>query len=541
MTIEFTLLPDDILYEVAELLDAKDIANLRCVNKRLCQVFSANRVWKPLTKSRWFKIDDIPLTLFENVEDYCEYYRNRNRIDVQIQKTIENMVDGDGIEDILKNGWHIVNLKHDSKPILNELRRKGRDLSVRYYASSLLYTIRLAKLLKYLKELPTLNCAEELYFMVSYMDPAFDNLLPYREKIISKTIRVVARQKAFKEDTSNAVKVGLIACVLYGVIKKSPLIKPNLKGLEDCSILRFYAGESNGTKLMIDAIVQKIASLLGINCSITKFFLKVENNSDDKCFVSLANNKIRILSYSTILRESRSETDVLNQLLKPIPLTEHLQLFDDPIGQSYFSQFPLLQRNEVYKYSRQIFNEDNFITIKFFLDQHEARRYPEHHITDLAIGVIFKGFSTLSPFLLPYSPQIPNSAVERYIENTINHFEKLTTYELEPFSSSDMRPNFNTPIFKIGDVIFHETFGEYGIVMGVKPTDKEVFHQVFVDYGKITVFSDQRLEKIDEMNKDIYTLLTKEPLIGLFFSHYDKELKKFIPTKYLAKLFPGFN
>lgn len=122
---------------------------------------------------------------------------------------------------------------------------------------------------------PTL---EDLYFKVSYLDPAFDRLVDVREKVLSDLLRKVQNHPDY-DPKSPTNTVLLIDSIFFDIIKFTSYVKRSC--IEQFSILRLYAGESSGTLQMNMAILQKIASQLGIKSFVTEKLLIVDDESYD--------------------------------------------------------------------------------------------------------------------------------------------------------------------------------------------------------------------------------------------------------------------
>lgn len=565
MTVGFLSISADTLYEVAELLDVDDIVNLGKVNKRLRQDLSSNRVWKRLTKKRWFMIDDIPFSSIGDVTDYYAYYRQRALWDCTIRDFLKLVADDDKNVDsskIFDYGWRMLSMRHLAIPMLNEIRRTGKNLTVKYYASSVLTSIRHGELFQTLLEYARNDdaqfsqpstCAEELFFKLSYMDPAFDNILPRRKFVIEKVIEMVPKHPSYSESMPNAKKVLIIAAILYKLVEKPSYFTPNLKGIEDYSILRVYAGEANGNKLIIESIIQKIASYFDIECSLTETFLTVKDVKGDLSYLLITEERQREFNHSDLLR-ALYQPDVLENLLQPLSTKSLLRKFFETTELSYCTKFASNGCNDTYRRSRISFHENIFRIFQQYYRVHSSHYQflkegntvniqDPTVLNEAGLRTMFQLLSVSCPFdvgLIPTSELINSAAIKHYKNYIIENFYTFSNMGIEPFSSEDLTPELKQPKLKIGEVVYHERSARYGIIVALKSSGKDVYYMILTDCARLYVLGEDGLATLEFFPPVLYDLITREPLVGLFFKSLDENSRKFIPTRHLKKLFQGF-
>lgn len=543
----------DTWYEVAELLDIKDIFSLRSVNRQLYQVFSSNRIWRSLSQSRWFSIDDQPSVMLKEVQDCCTYYRNRNRNDLKVQKLITKMARSEDPNEIFEIGWSIIRMNYRAVPILNELRQFKSDLSVRYYAFVLLMSIRHSEAFRAIdalksSSLNTVTSAEEFFFQMSYIDPAFDDLLPFRKSVIEEVIEKVQCHPSYKETSPASFKVLLIRSVFLNVVQKCSIVK-GINCLEDNSILRVYAGEVDGDGLIFQSIIQKIASYFDIKTVLTKSFFIIEDKTFNTgySYALLDGDRAKVYSRAHVLRTIRLSSEDLDKFLAPVTLNYLIGFIFDSRHDPLYTMFDASLYDKIYRSSQigavpdinLMFN----MYVRGVLQGVEFSPFSPVAANCASDQMLSKNFVEIVSRSMPFDLIHTQShlcfqeffSIEPVKKAIANDYYKFQGFHLQPETRED-----STEVYQIGDVIYHERSAKYGIIFGRKClAGGSVYYNTFTDYGDLTIYESNSIRKIKNVSQDIYHFVTREGWIGMFFTHFDKAENKFVPTKHLLKLYPN--
>lgn len=550
----FSLIPSDTWYEIAELLDVNDIRNLRCVSKSLHETFSSNRIWKPLSQTRWFSIDDQPVALLKDVQDFYSYYRQRAIIDAQIQETVNNLAVSDDARQILEQGWDIIKMNYKAVPILNELRLKSNSFPVKYYATELLGSIRRSEVFRVLSELKksgvvSADSPEELFLQFTYADPSFDDLLPFRRKVIEEVIDRVQTHLLNRNDVSSSYKVLWIRKILLEVIKKPALIEEcygNTVYTEDVSILRIYAGEVNGTNTVMNAIVQKIASYFDVKSTLTKMFLVVEDSSfhTGRSYVLGRRNKASVVSYEHLRRSTGYSVEELNKLLKALTIED---LVFEGLSQktpAFCAQehFPHKFRNSKVPFPSTrlqglFLSYLKGITSELGTESNHTAAFERLCRGDETLNTPFISVMRWFPFdilQIKHHKHFEFWTMEQTKEWLIkDHFVFQDTHHFSPFGEA-IEEGHQELQFKIGDVVYHRS-GDYAVIKG---HNNEVY-DLLTHMNSFRSCQESTLTKVNHLNHEIFTALSRVFWIGYYFKDFDDEKCRFIPRKQVIESCPS--
>lgn len=549
-------LPEDTLYEIAEFLEVHDIVNLRSVNRHLYSVFTSNRLWKAFSQKRWFSIDDQPSMMLNDVQDCCAYYRNRSRTDLEIHKLINKIAKSDEAKEIFEIGWSIIRMNYRAVPILNQLRKDHSDLSKRFYSFVLLMSIRHSEAYRACKalkdeELESNSTAEEFFFQMSYIDPAFDDLLPLRNKVIEAVIEGVQNHPSYKETSPASYVILLIRSVFLHVVRKSPLIK-GMSSLEDNFILRIYAGEANGQSLVFRSIIQKIASYFGINSKLSQSFMIIEDKTFNSgySYAILDANRAKVFSHAHIARSLRASVENLEEYMAPITGKVLIDAFLQPFKYPLHNSFNSADYKNIYPYSKVGVTTESIALFDAYVRAASPELFPS--LAGISPGTevyqkvsgdnLVDQLTKTMPFDLIHLQSLPyfqnQKKFERIKKDIFEEYYKFEIFFLVSETDNELTADLQKPIFNIGDVVHHQRSGKLSIILGYKRTETTVFYNGFTDFGDSRVYEGDTLQKVERVTKNMYDFLTREAWIGLFFTHFDKNSNRFIPTSHLSKLYP---
>lgn len=547
-TTGFSSLPSDTWYEIAELLDDRDIRGLRAVDRLLYQTFSTDRIWKPITEKWWFSMDDLhPSEDFNLIENYCSYFFKRCFEDSQIKNTVMKIARSDDSREILEQSWDVISMKYKAIPILNRLRLNSTDFLVKYFAGTLLTSIRHSEVYALLNSFhkeplsPVID-AEEFYLRLNHIDPCFDDLLEFRSKIINEIITKVKEEPGY--DSSPTRTVVLIRQYLLQMLDVSEDVELDDQIYpEDYMILRVYACESKGVRSVHNSIVQKIASFFGIKCFITDSFLIVEdpNVQTGYSYIIWDDNVVAVLNHADVVPPGYTEEQI-EELMSPIiksdflePLFNYEWEFDDLyagdecLTRFHHSKIPVpagfIKMFKNYsKWAELLY--PSFATpesLDFFFTHEEPHRL----IRDLDLFP-FNAIHTLG-----------NDSDRITKETLIKNYLSFKDFAL-PITDLYIEKEHGTPqYFTVGDVLYGANLaGNYAIVLGM-----DFF--VGVSYGVLSLvhslnpFSPHSsdLEKLQSFDKELFEAFCKSPWIGLYFTGFDENTNSFIPRKRLLECY----
>ncbi|CCH44539.1 Mitochondrial distribution and morphology protein 30 [Wickerhamomyces ciferrii] len=551
-------IPLDTWFEVAELLDTQDLINLRIVNKHFHYIFSLNTIWKPLATSRWFKIDDQPREIIKDTKEYFAYYTERNQIDVDISKSMEKIVHSTNSNEIFEIGWSLVNLRYKAIPKLVQLKSFGANLSIKYYSHMILCSIRHGEVIKLLQELgskyltPIDGDAEDLLFKLSYIDPAFDRLLPFRQKIIENTIEAVQLHPKLDESTPSSLRILIIRNCLIQCLNfqkdTHPFTPYQQQYVEDSFILRVYAGEALGSKIVFESIVQKIAKYFDVESILTESFMIVKDDTfhDGKAYILMTPKKAKVFSHRHIIRTLGLRQSDLEKLL--IPLTNK-HILNEVIGtEIHFGLFEseIAKNNsydEIYNISHSSIRKSH---IQFFNHLLHAILSNPKFSGDLLSSTITHREIAEQLFIENLTRELPFNCVhfQNGLLNEQFSSQQLKTSIIKNFYkfshlniySEDSYEKIRTPLkFKIGQIVHHTRTGQIGVIIG----HKNEYFTIFNQYGETRVCDKDTLLQMQDITKLDLHILTTELWIGVLFTHFDFEQDRFIPTQHLLNLFPN--
>lgn len=204
-TVDWSL-PKELWLKISNDLDMEDSLALANVNRQLRSIFKTKELLIIQAKKRWFSAGDQSIDkpdlgdLWEefNVFEHC---LRRVKIDqylLQRLQDVTKMTDGleifDEMEDIIDHGDAFI-------PIALKLVDQYEELTLRYYAIQFLMTRRHSVAFDTIDEYyekinhqndSSLNeLPEDLVFKLCHLDPAFDKLLPHRNKVLNEVVKLV--------------------------------------------------------------------------------------------------------------------------------------------------------------------------------------------------------------------------------------------------------------------------------------------------------------------------------------------------------------
>lgn len=532
--------PIEIWVQVCTTLAIPDLLSLRSVHSSVRRFVESNEVWAPLVRQRWFSSDDSRMDLFHSIEEMRDYYIKRNELDKRIVKTLKKR------PFVMQDGWWLSSLGEDAVPVLVQMKKDKSDLTTRYYASSALDVIRMRMVHKSLKEYfedEQFNKPaplEDMYLKLCLYDREYDTLLGIRRAIIDSTIKHVEENPLYQSSKTTTAKVLVIITTLASEIRRRVDSGFTDNTLENFVILRFYAGETEGTQPMQFAVIQRIASLLNIETTISKSFLIVKDPTvrSGHTYISLKKDLSRpkVFSlheiYSFIRRSNpRDPINTLTELTVPLTIPQVLiSLLEFRHTHSLAHSQELMQGSYMYR---------------------DAYPISKNHIRSSMVDVYalclcalgrtrgmegldageFTHLAGKFPFMAAFVDD------ELFVDRRLGFkLDALTSFKRE--AGQDRQgmdgPSEGVAPVRIGEVVLHAV-GYYSIVCGCSVNGRDVFYS-------LTNGIEARQERVTPVKKgDITTelvqLLTNEYDVGRYFQKFDANEGLFIPTAEHAKAY----
>lgn len=286
-------LPQEIWIDIAQLLDAEDLFNLRLCCKRLNRIVSSRAIWKPRCYQNWLNHQSHDLLnedITPRIDDWFYYYRSRNRIDQHlgyILKQISQECDGAKNQESLR-----LLLRYKPPmviPLLHRTVKRGflgqnASFDVVTLCQRLLTTFRhrhVYELFSNQEETSEfVHNAEETFFLpLAAIDPSFDRLLHFRTIFFERIHVFIKKEFNNLEDflrLPTTLRVDKLICYLLEAL--DIFNSDRHLFLEDFMLLRIYAGETAGHPLVILSIIQSLASRYGVETVLCGSYLIIHDS-----------------------------------------------------------------------------------------------------------------------------------------------------------------------------------------------------------------------------------------------------------------------
>ncbi|KAG7728911.1 hypothetical protein KL948_003948 [Ogataea haglerorum] len=367
-------LPTETWWLVASSLDDVDCLNLRATSKYLCDIFSANSIWKPRVLRNWYRYTESPDSEIKRF--WFNKYIEHSRYDRWLRSLIQDLISGTEktkseiweevsyvfrnsqlfVPELLRLSKHFDSSflregKYHKEDFVRQMHRRLHDLSTVYYASQLLEAIRLCKVLNFgyrticKGEYP--RCLEEMFYELAYIDPYAFEFYDYRKHVLNRVLREYNGLQ-LDAGVSNTNKVKVLASILQKVLQlqslaHSPIVDYwSQLSLEDCFLFRIYGGDAVGKTELIHSIMERLCHELGIPVRINNLNLVVQDPT-----IRGGTSHFMIESYKTTqiniaeIHDLPQPSLMLNQYVSHV---EPRKMIGN-IAASFFCQYPMERRN----------------------------------------------------------------------------------------------------------------------------------------------------------------------------------------------------
>lgn len=612
-------IPLEIWVNISIYLDKTDIYYLSLTNKSMYMMMTSDSVWWPKIKKSWYMSDYNAQTLtykkkLKHNESYYQYFKRKKLDDQFVRSCIDDIINynlnnndnsiiieklnliynnfDSYIPCLLSESLHLTSSLFNSDGfITSEIfskfqKRRNLKLDRIYIASNILESGKFLKCLKnannYFQNLPT--DLESVLVELSLLDPRYHELILIRHSVI-KTIIFNYKSINFEPTTKPIEKIMLLVRIMHHVIdsKKKKILLMNQFStskltIEDLSILRFYSGDSEGTPLIKNAIVEKLCIMLNLNQYI---------EINDCCIKILDNNQFMYLFIDGNQMYLKKESDV-HEILRKFPMEDASYIllrsrllkinneynkinFENKKKLMYICKFINYYDNLVgsrlddLRGADQIIyqmkeNEKIVVVHRYNYIQGQIlccggffNKYLWNSFKSLLLNGKLNDLSFLSIFTLPIVLKFENNQSSDLNSNFNKLFLKNISYEINDNDLFKLQETmdifYECENLSIGDIIWSESSQARGVIIEISDSQSKI------DSKKINLFNGFTFKKknIRFNGTPLYTIFfgaygfatfTKQyikrdktdriegllvyDLLGRWFSHYDYELHKFI-------------
>jgi hypothetical protein len=407
---------------------------------------------------------------------------------------------------------------------------------MKYLSTNLLNTIRRNQGISYLSKGFDKSDAEDFFFKMSYLDPSFDELLPYRTKIldeVSRTVRSGIIDGTFEKSPIAIVKATVD--VLFKVCHcdtDHEVVQDNFSGnsTEEYSILRVYSGEVVGSMWIQYSIIQKISSLFGIKSTVSETFLVIEDASfnNGAVLLFLKGDKPQFISMnyleSLFLRQESEDT------IRYITAETILKVWHHSTSIIEKSQIRYTASDvslNIYPKSKSPFYSRIVNTLWIIESLKSTSKIGPHNPS------VLQGIIEEQKRLFPFDSCIIDKENNRLHKSLPEDFFDFPhTHRYIPFT----RANVPEPEFHTGQIVYsrHKFFGV--ILCPIYEEDITSNEAYTVTYKvltiKITNSIWRSLQPVDEITEESLSFVKSFPLIGKYFDRFDPQSNLFIPNKF---------
>lgn len=558
-TVDWSL-PKELWLKISNDLDMEDSLALANVNRQLRSIFKTKELLIIQAKKRWFSAGDQSIDkpdlgdLWEefNVFEHC---LRRVKIDqylLQRLQDVTKMTDGleifDEMEDIIDHGDAFI-------PIALKLVDQYEELTLRYYAIQFLmarrHSVAFDTIDEYYEKINHQNDSslnelpEDLVFKLCHLDPAFDKLLPHRNKVLNEVVKLVKQAELSKE--SPDYLRSMISLVHSSFIKTVKFHEYAFyDSEEDKSIMRLYAGETAGPTIYQIAIYQKILSLLEIKSELSPGFLIFPGNgqSNQKLYVQMLSlHDIEILTHDEflgLLSSLHLDALQMNKISSPIQSDFLINAVLAP-GETDSLRIQLMEgevdmnRDEVYPSSR-IELSPTFFTVAFHYWMHTPSDLQGiDSLITLTLPRMVFGDMPLTYILIRESSffENPIDDLNMSIQDAFFYdFEKMNLCDDDSEGSLLEELNINIE-FRLGDIVY-DNEGTVGVICHAF-YNKETSGPLYILYigNDDFIGVDEVVLNKNPKESEMWMFLEDQKYMGPFFHRYDNKQKRFVPTERL--------
>lgn len=613
--------PLEIWVKISYNLDKFDIFYLSLTNKSMYNLMTSDSIWWPKIKKSWYMTDYNEFTLnykkkLKKNESCFNYFKRKKNDDkfakkcidlienykfnnLELDSKIKNKLNqiynnfDDYLPYLLTESLHLTsslsfnNNLINANDFINLQKRRNLKLNRIYIASNILENGKYFKSLKLIQNLliNLPNDLESILLILSLFDSRYYELLLIRHSVIKNVINNF-NSVNFDQNTKPIEKILFLVTILHKIIenKKSKILlydqnltHNNKKTIEDLSILRFYCGDSEGTPLIKNAIIEKLCKLLNLDkfIEINESCIRILNDNkyfylfidDNQMYLKRENevhpilkkfpmeNPNYLILKNKILNKNNNNNYNLNERIKIIYLSKFFDYFNDII----ISRFDDLRGADQIIY--QTIKNDKIVTVlrnNYIQGQILCCGGFVNRNAWILIKKIFNNefnfnndLKLISFFNLPIIEKINNELKFNNLNNFYLNdiFHDLKWEEIEKIKrKKDII--WECEQLSIGDIVWSDASQARGVIIEISDSLEDesnckkiglfnantlkrkiiklkgspLFTIFFGAYGFAT-FTRQYLKK-DKTDR-VEGLLVYD-LIGCWFSHYDYDSHKFI-------------
>ncbi|GMM33364.1 hypothetical protein DASC09_006890 [Saccharomycopsis crataegensis] len=324
-------LPQDVWNEIFQFVCPATMCCLRLVSKEFDLVVKTSRIWRQWSVARWFTIHDIDKRALTGVDDFFYYYTHRRTKERRFLSDLTHSINNLNIDATFDQLWRILEDEniYDMIPLLFNLSRASptglEGFPRKHIILNLLRSLRSNVGFQFihhhtLQHDNTMTIPlEECFFKLSYFDPCFDVLLPYRNLVIDEVLRL------YHDIVDNATmpyshthSVVLLGTLLFKVKEKNytsklsanhlkVIVQPSPPSLEDNFLLRVYSGETRGSTILLNSIVARLANKLGIPCHVSRTVIVVNDSmaENGRSMVFVNKRNVQVFTNAQIAQHVR--------------------------------------------------------------------------------------------------------------------------------------------------------------------------------------------------------------------------------------------
>lgn len=565
-------LPTEVWITISKWLESSDVMEVRRCNRSLCRKLSSRAIWRPRCHEKWLvhlEQDPLYVELKPKDESWFYHYRFRNHIEERIRKGIVEALESlEPYQDVFSRfehykPTHVIPFLHSV--VKNGYLGGSADAELNMDMVTICHHLLVCMRHKHVYELFAESETEyvhdaelTIFLRLSAMDSSFDLLLHHRDRVL-REVDLLARLEweEFMKLPSTLRIDRLIGYLMQALNRNNKAFVGAgsvQKHLEDFILLRVYACETQGHPLLILSIVQKLASMYGVETVLCGSYLIIRDAKlmTGETYLTISSEgKPKIFTRKRLVHSLRrisgaSENVVISRILPSIlqPLTykelvstifrELLPLYNkSKWSMAPFPKTPQMYR-DLYPHSRQPMSMEIVQYFTCVYKAHELQSRIEMRISSLysvAIKEVFRLVSRLYPGDYPYAAELLHSHGVNYGEHLLKYDEWLFQLHSIAIEKSDQLGTFVT-----------STRDPYPMcVVGVRTFNNGNVYYTLMNYcGEFLVDSSSNLQQYDARgNQDIildFLETSGFSDLGLVFSQLDKNHWKLIPNERIRKI-----
>lgn len=320
-------LPLEIWVKISKHLSKHDVFFLACTNHKFRRLLLSDPIWWPKIRMSSYMCDYDPVTLtykkkLRAGESCFDYFKRKKEDDRFVKILISDIINYDPANEdpdfevsinqrldmvytnfdsyvsaLLNESLHLTTSLFRSKDgfvladdFIRLQKKRNLKLSEIYVASKILECGKAFRCIMFYKSLLLNHIPDDLETVLlhlSLLDSRYYELIMQRHKVLKATCHYY-QSYIFDESAKPAEKILTLVTILHRVIdaRKRRILRYEQNAskttIEDLSVLRFYCGDGNGTPLLKNAIVQKLANMVGLGeyIEINEWCIRIKDRSD---------------------------------------------------------------------------------------------------------------------------------------------------------------------------------------------------------------------------------------------------------------------